>query len=149
MINLETYFTVTAKCGYNVEEYHEEKRTVNQKIEHKEFQLKLTSEDAEKILFKFSPMKFKISGGYVIQYIYFVDEFKAMFIIHEGKAYIVTNHEQLIRDVHEGYMKLYSMKKFTDMLDFDFAEAVSLAKDDLGRIAKKYREKEQSETEQP
>lgn len=131
MINLETYFTVIARCGFSVEK-DEEKGIVEQKVEHEDFELRLNIEDAENFLFKFTPTKFETSGGYIIEFIYILDQFKAIFIIHGGKTYIVMNHEQLLRDIHEGYMKLTSMTRFTSMLDFDLHAEIKECMENLG-----------------
>ena len=90
-----------------------------------DLELYLGEEDAEKFIFKQSPIAF------------FVDEFKVLMkpdnnfnwsitLFKDEYIYIVLNSDQVLSYIEENYINLVVMRKVANVLSFDFDAAVDL-----------------------
>ena len=93
---------------------------------NKILELSLDKESAEKFLFRFYNPTFNI-GDYKFIFNYDnMHEFKYLSIVHTNKDeqencfYVVTNINQLVSDILEGYMQICSMEKVANIVEFDF-----------------------------
>lgn len=93
---------------------------------NKILELSLDKESAEKFLFRFYNPIFNI-GDYKFIFNYDnIHEFKYLSIVNTNKEeqencfYVVTNMNQLVSDILEGYMQICSMEKVANIVEFDF-----------------------------
>lgn len=119
-MKLNLGFTVIARCTHI-----ENDGTVKPKMD---FELDLNMEQAQSFLMRFGPDSLELDNDIkVLFYRGHVENSPSGIIIcaHDDGNYIVDNYNQLMRDIHEGYMKLYALDKFSTILEFDFEEGLS------------------------
>ena len=119
-------FTVIANCV----DTQIEPTTPIGKRESKEVRLEFDIESAQKFLFRFGPETFDLSDSIKVMFLKNKDKeiISILLIIKDDSSYIITNYEQIFRDIHEGYMKLSALEKITNILDFDFEAGLDFQK---------------------
>lgn len=115
-MKLNLGFSVIARCIKCVaEEGHANEKPLD-------FELDFNIESAQNLLMRFGPdtivldtviLKFLRKAGNQ-------DFLGILLITEDEESYFVGNHEQFLRDVHEGYMKITALDKISTILDFDF-----------------------------
>lgn len=108
-------FTVIANCSVAIDEIGQ----INH--EKKEIELSFDIESAQKFIMRIGPDIFDLNDKIKIRFLRKDDVISTLLlIVKDDCSYIVTNHEQLLRDVHEGYLKIQALDKISTILDFDF-----------------------------
>ena len=121
---IKSKFSVTMRCNkYKKDTIQTEEDKLDPvKVD---LELYLGEEDANKFIFKQSPIAF------------FVDEFKVLMkpdnnfnwsitLFKDEYIYIVLNSDQVLSYIEENYINLVVMRKVANVLSFDFDAAVDL-----------------------
>ena len=121
---IKSKFSITMRCN----KYKKDTiQTEEDKLDPVKVDLEvyLVEEDAQKFIFKQSPIAF------------FVDEFKVLMkpdnnfnwsitLFKDEYIYIVLNSDQVLSYIEENYINLVVMRKVANVLSFDFDAAVDL-----------------------
>lgn len=117
-MKLNLGFSVIARCIKCVAEegYANEKPL--------DFELDFTIETAQNLLMRFGPDTIELDNNIVIKFLRKAgnQDFLGILLItkEDETSYFVGNHEQFLRDIHEGYMKISALNKISTIIDFDF-----------------------------
>lgn len=114
-MTLQMKFTVIARCKV----YEEGKESYTEDLE-----LTINQEQAMGILMRFSPSHFAL-GDYKLSF--HLDQYGAtdgILLLKDDKKYIITNINQFISEVHEGYFRLLALDKFSSILEYDFSSTI-------------------------
>lgn len=116
-MKLNLGFTVTARCVTSFDD----KGNINENP--KDFELDFNIESAQNLLMRFGPDMFDLTDDIAVKFLRKTsdnDFVGIMLIVKNDASYFVGNHEQFLRDVHEGYMKISALYKISTMIDFDY-----------------------------
>ena len=81
---------------------------------------------AASILFKFGPDAFAL-GQYKVLLKYNEKHNLTCITLHkDDDMYIISNHNQVLNDIHDGYIRLKVMDKLNDIMSFDFKAALDI-----------------------
>ena len=81
---------------------------------------------AASILFKFGPDAFAF-GQYKVLLKYNEKHNLTCITLHkDDDMYIISNHNQVLNDIHDGYIRLKVMDKLNDIMSFDFKAALDI-----------------------
>lgn len=122
-------FTVTARCTkienrITTENNYSTTESIPEKID---IDLSFNEEDCENLLFKMTSYNFILNGYKVLFKFGNMMNFQCIILCKDKDSYIVTNSNQLINDVLEGYIRLRSMQKISDIMEFDFNTALDFS----------------------
>jgi len=120
-MNINFGFSVIARC-----KKFEKDAIGRDMFEKLDIDLHFNIEQAERFLFRFyDPIllidDYKLAFKYNNK-----NELIGITLYQDDYIYIVTNPNQIIVDIIEGYFKLKSLDKFTDILDYDFRTEIDL-----------------------
>lgn len=120
-MNISFGFSITARC-----KKFEKDSIGGDMFEKLDIDLHFNIETAERFLFRFyDPIllidDYKLAFKYNNK-----NELIGITLYQDDYIYIVTNPNQIIVDIIEGYFKLKSLDKFTDILDYDFRTEIDL-----------------------
>lgn len=120
-MKLDLSFTVVARCSLTFKENGDVDTS------DKDITLKFTMDSAENFLSRFSTMYIDLDDNIRIMFMNNTNglSVRGILVMKDGESYLVKNHEQIIRDVREGFLKLHTLDKISTILDFDFEEGLS------------------------
>lgn len=123
-----THFSIVARCKKFNKNFESDPVT-------EDITLKFNQLTAASILFKFGPDAFALED-YKVLLKYNNKHNLACITLHKDDyMYIISNHNQVLNDIHDGYIRLIVMDKLNDIMGFDFKAAVDVinpAEDEFG-----------------
>ena len=112
-MTLDMKFKVTARCKvYN--------RVTKENSHTEDIELTLDKKQAMGMLIRFAPPYFMIDEFKVAFHSSDGNTIDSIILIKGDENYIITNMNQFISEIHEGYFRLLSLEKFSSILEYDF-----------------------------